>query len=293
MKQNILHEITPLTENDCFLFFAREKEAFDFPFHYHEEFEINFICNAAGAQRIVGDHKGEIGNLELVLVGSNLPHGWFTYHCRSQKIEEITIQFHKDFLDKDFLIRTQLLSIKRMLEESSRGILFSEKTSLQMAPRVRELTQKQGFEAVLELMSLLHDLSTSRNMRLLSGVPFINKNESRYGASRRIQMALQYINKNFAQAITIQDIASLLNMPDAPAGRFFKKHTGSTFKDVLNEVRVGNASRLLIDTTQSVNEIAYTCGFNNISYFNKIFKVKKQYTPKEFREKFSGTKVFV
>ncbi|TAN01896.1 MAG: AraC family transcriptional regulator [Chitinophagaceae bacterium] len=293
MRPNLLHEITPLTENDCFLFFAREKETFDFPLHYHEEFEINFISHASGAQRIVGSHAAEIGDIELVLIGSNLPHVWLTHHCQSRKIEEITIQFHKDFLDDNFLARNQLLSIKRMFEESARGILFPETITLQIAPRIRGLTQKQGFEAVLELMSILHDLSIARNVRLLSDIPFNNRNESKFGASKKVQTALQYINENLGGTVTIKDIAKLLRMPEAPAGRFFKKHTGSTFKDILNDARVGNASRLLIDTTQSINEIAYTCGFNNLSYFNKLFKMKKDYTPKEFREKFSGTRIFI
>ena len=96
MKNELLREITPLTQSDCFTLFSRIKSDFDFPLHYHEEFELNFISNATGAKRVVGDHIGEIENLELVLVGSNLQHAWFTHKCSSEEIREITIQFHKD-----------------------------------------------------------------------------------------------------------------------------------------------------------------------------------------------------
>ena len=74
--QKIIREITPLTQADCFTIFSRIKSEFDFPLHSHEELELNFIMNAKGARRIVGDHIGDIDDLELVLVGSNLPHVW-------------------------------------------------------------------------------------------------------------------------------------------------------------------------------------------------------------------------
>ena len=95
---NIYREITPLTQNDCFTIFSRTKKEFNFPLHYHDEFELNFIMNAEGAKRIVGDHIEMIGEVELVLIGANLSHAWFTHQCKSQAIHEITIQFHKDLL---------------------------------------------------------------------------------------------------------------------------------------------------------------------------------------------------
>ena len=85
MLSDILREITPLTASDCFTIFSREKEKFDFPLHNHEEMELNLILNASGAKRIIGDHIDEIGDAELVFVGPNLPHGWFTHKCKSKK----------------------------------------------------------------------------------------------------------------------------------------------------------------------------------------------------------------
>src|SRR5699024_6766810 len=96
MKQQILREITPLTKGDCFLIANREKSTFTFPFHSHEEYELNFIENAKNAQRVVGDHIEEIADLELVLLGPNIPHGWFDHQMKSKKVREVTIQFHRD-----------------------------------------------------------------------------------------------------------------------------------------------------------------------------------------------------
>jgi AraC-like DNA-binding protein len=292
MKSTLLREITPLTQSDCFTLFSRMKSEFDFPLHYHEEFELNFIQNAKNARRVIGDHIEDIDELELVLVGSNLQHAWFTHHCKSSEIREITIQFHKDLFDEKLLRRNQLSFIRTMLEKSLRGILFSKETTQLLAPRIIELNQKQGFDSVLELMSILHDLSISRNMRILSDASFNNTEQYTYN-SRRIEKTLEYMNQNFDKPITLNEVARLANMSDAAFSRFFKQRTGNTFIDSLTEIRLGHASRMLIDTTQSIAEIAYHCGFNNISNFNRIFKKKKSCTPKDFRESFSGTRIFI
>jgi AraC-like DNA-binding protein len=292
MKESILREITPLTSSDCFTIFSRTKSGFDFPLHTHEEIELNFIMNARGARRIVGDHIGEIGELELVLVGSNLPHVWQTHKCESTDIKEVTIQFHKDLLDEKFLKRNQLSFISNMLERAAQGISFSKPTIAQLASRLLVLNQKQGFDSVLELLSILHDLSISRNIQILSNSSFTNANLSHH--SRRIRVAVDYMKLNFHKPIKLTEVARLANMTEVSFSRFFKTRTGITFIDSLLELRLGHASRLLIDTNQSISEIAYSCGFNNLSNFNRIFKKKKGCTPQEFRENYSyDSRVFI
>jgi len=289
LSAKILREITPLTQSDCFSLFSRSKKEFDFPLHFHEEFELNFIQNAAGAKRIVGDHVEEIGNTELVLVGPNLQHGWFTNKCKGKIIHEITIQFHRDLFDEKFLHRNQMSFIRTLLERSSRGVLFSEATTLSIMPRLIQLQQKHGFDSVLELMSILHDLSTSRNLRTLSDVSF-NTEIPSY-TSRRIEKIMTFLNNNFHENITLGDAAKIAGMAEVSLSRFFKLRTGKTFIDTLNEVRLGHATRMLIDTTNSINEVAYKCGFNNMSNFNRIFKKKKESTPKEFRQTYTSNGV--
>jgi transcriptional regulator GlxA family with amidase domain len=182
--------------------------------------------------------------------------------------------------------------MRMMLERSARGILFSKETALQVAPRLQELNQKHGFDSVLELISILHDLSTSRHMRILSDASFNNTDQVSYN-SRRIEKAHEFMNQNFDKPITLKEVARLANMSEASFSRFFRQRTGATFIDSLTEIRLGHASRILIDTTQSIAEVAYNCGFNNISNFNRIFKKKKGCTPKEFRESYSGVRIFI
>lgn len=287
----VYHEITPLTDNDCFMVFARVKKKFDFPLHHHEEFELNFIEGAQGAKRIVGDNIEVIQNVELVLVGSNVPHGWFTNDRSESEIHEITIQFHRDLFNEKLLQRNQLSFIRTMLERSVRGISFSPETIHFIKPRLLALNQNSGFGSVLELMSILHDLSISRNMHMLTSSSFVNENFT-YN-SRRLEKAFEFMKSNYDKNISLEDMSKIVSMTEVGFSRFIKKRTGKTFIDTLNDIRLGHASRLLIDTTLTIAEVSYKCGFNNLSYFNRIFKKKYNCTPKEFRENYSGTRTFV
>lgn len=289
---NIIKEITPLTQNDCFTIFSRVKKEFDFPLHFHEEFELNLILNAPGAKRIVGDNIEEITDMELVLLGPNISHVWTTHKCKSEEITEVTIQWHKDLFDEKMLRRNQLSFIRKMFERSIRGILFPRETIEKVYHRILAINQLQGFDSVLELMSILHDLSTAKSMRVLSNATFNNDQILNYN-SRRIDRAFEFMNANFDKPITLKDLSKLVSMTEVSFSRFIKKRTGNTFIDSLNEIRLGHATRMLIETTHSVAEISYNCGFNNISNFNRLFKKKKHCTPKEFRESFSGTRVFI
>jgi AraC-like DNA-binding protein len=293
MHDSILREITPLTQSDCFTYFYRAKSDFDFPLHYHDEVELNFIKNARGTKRIIGDHVEEIGDIELVLVGPGMPHGWFGSGFKKNQIEEITIQFHKDFFDEKFLQKNQLSFIRNMLSRSLRGILFSTETTLRLEPRIYGLGKKQGFDSVLELMSIMHDLSISRDFRILSDSGFSDTEIFSYN-SRRIEKVMEFIHASFNKQISLGEAAKIASMTESAFSRFFKLRTGMTFIDCLTEVRLGHASRMLISTTKTIAEIAYSCGFNNISNFNRIFRKKKGCTPRELRESYDqGTRVFI
>lgn len=292
---DITREITPLTPFDCFTIFKREKTEFDFPLHFHEEFELNFILNGKGVKRTIGDHSEEIGCIELVLIGSNLPHFWQTNNFepkdQNDKITEVTIQFHKDLLEEKFLQRNQLFFINNLFQKASKGILFSEETANNLKDKIINLPNKTGFHSVLDFFSILHELSTAPSMRLLSSATFV-ENPINYH-SRRLEKTFDYIRKNFHKEITLDEISKLNGMTPVSFSRFIKKRTGKTFIDSLNDIRLGYATRLLIDSTESISEIAYKCGYNNISYFNRLFKSKKKLTPKEFRDNYSGSRTFV
>lgn len=281
-------EVTPLTPYDCFIFFAREKTEFDFPVHSHEEFELNLILNGKGVKRVVGDHIGEINDMELVLIGSHVPHAWLTHKYQhienTAKIFEITIQFHKDLLDDKLLQRNQLYYVKDLMDKAVSGVLFGKETIEKIKDRIISITSNKGFYSVIELLTILHELSVSSDMELLCHDCY--RESFIHPESDRLELLLKFLNENYQNDITLNQIAQVANMTEVSFSRFIKKRTGKTFIDLLQEIRLGHASRQLIDGHATVSEIAFRTGFQNLSYFNRVFKAKKGKTPLEFRQDF-------
>ncbi len=289
MKEVAHREITPLKETDCFLVFDRLKSDFTFPLHFHTEYELNFIINAQGAKRIVGDHICTIGDLELVMVGPNLYHGWKDYHNdNAEEVHEITIQFPRNLFSKSILDKNVMKPIKELLEHSNRGVSFSPSTILYVKDKIMSLSQMTGFDSFIGLQTLLYDLAMSRDQKLLTNISFQRGED--FQNSEKIEKLYNFIKENFKQKIKLDDAAQMLNMSTVSFTRFIKQRTGKSFVDFVNEIRLGYATRLLIESTSSVSEVCYECGFNNISNFNRIFKKKQGVTPSEFRNNFKGLK---
>lgn len=287
MKRNNFREITPLSPDDSFLVFDRVKKHFDFPIHFHPEYELNFILNGKGARRVVGDSIEVIDEIELVLVGPNLNHGWETHQCANDKIYEITIQFHSNLFDEKLLSRRIFKSIKDLLQRSNYGILFSKKTSKQLRPRIMNLAKISGMDYFMEVLSILQDLATSRNQKQLSTYSEHNKI---FEKSSQIKKVYDYIHENFGRKITLAEISALANMTPVTFNRFIKKRMGKTFIEFANETRISYATRWLNETDMSISEISYKCGFNNIANFNRVFKKLRNCTPSDYREEFEGIK---
>lgn len=287
MLPNVHREITPLAPADSFLVFDRIKDDFDFPVHFHPEFELNFISNGKGVRRVIGDSMEEIDNLELVIVGANLEHGWQLHNCCNKEIREITIQFHDDLFDPKLLNRRIMKPIRDMFNKSAHGILFSQETIQNITPRIMKLSTITSIDYFLELISILHDLATSRNQRLLSNY---TSNYKDFENSDKIKVVYDYIHNNYHKKITLAELSGLVNMSPVSFNRFIKQRTGRTFTEYLNNTRIGYAARWLIEKDWSIAEIAYNSGFNNIANFNKVFKKLKNTTPSQYRKEFSGIK---
>lgn len=289
MSEHIHREITPLKENDCFLIFDRERYLFDFPIHFHPEFEINYVFNAEGGKRVVGDHIGNIGRKELVMVGPNLYHGWENdQNTKTELLHEITIQFPRELFEGNLIKRNLLKPLLELLQNANRGVLFSQETIEKVEPKLFSLSQKQGFDSFLLFQSLLFDLAVSPKQQLLTNLSFQRQND--FHNSERIEKVYKYIKKNYAQKLKLEEAANMVNMSVISFSRLIKQRTGKSFVDFTNEIRLGYATRWLIESNKSVSEICFECGFNNISNFNRIFKKKQGCTPSEFRNNFSGTK---
>ncbi len=284
MKESrFISEITPLSEKDCFYIVERYKKEFTYPLHAHKEYELNFIENGSGVVRIVGDSVEKIGDYELVLVGgTELAHAWEQGDCNSETIREITIQFSPDLFSQSLLARGQFDSIRKMLEQAIHGLVFPQRSIMKVYSMLDGISSDdKGFYQVIRLLSVLYELSMSEGVRTLTtGITAKTPQEP---DSLRVNKIKDYIHDHYREDIKLIDAARLVGISSTAFSRFFKVRTGKTFSEYLIDIRIASASRLLIDTTKSITEICFECGFNNLSNFNRIFKRKKGTTPKEFR----------
>lgn len=290
---HVLAEITPLSEKDCFYIAERHKTEFTYPLHQHKEFELNFVEGASGVKRVVGDSIEEIGNYDLVLIGGeNLEHVWEQGTCNSPDIREITIHFSEDLFRGEWLTKNQFASIKQMLSAAEHGLCFSQTAIMKVYSTLDTLSsEKERFVQFLKFLFILYELSISPGNRVLSSSSFAHSQKST--ESRRVEKVQQYINDNYAGQIRLQDLAEMVGMSPVAFSRFFKRRTGLTLSDYIIGIRLGYAARMLVDTTKNISEICWECGFNNLSNFNRAFKSKRGYTPKEFRNLFKKNKVVV
>jgi AraC-like DNA-binding protein len=130
-------------------------------------------------------------------------------------------------------------------------------------------------------MSLLYDMSISKGQRQLASSSYMGYIDP--SKSQRIEKVTSYLNTHLQKSIRIKDVADLVNMSETAFSHFFKKRTQRSFTDYLLDLRVGYASKLLLETEQTISEICFESGFNNTSHFNRIFKRKRENTPSEFR----------
>lgn len=292
--RSVLHEITPLSDKDCFYVVDRHKTEFNYPVHLHREFEINFIEHAEGGVRIVGDSVETIGPYELVLIGGDLlEHAWEQGTCTSPDIHEITIQFSKDLFSENQLGKTQFEPIRKMFEASENGLCFPMETILRTRRLLGELVaEPDSFQQYLKFMDLLNEMATAAPYRVLASSSFARA-DLHEEDGRRIRKVKQYIHDHAGGTIRLDELADLVGMSPSAFSGFFKRHTGRTVSDYLIDIKLGNAARLLVDTSKSISEICYESGFNNLSNFNRIFKARRGVTPREFRSLYKKNRVIV
>ena len=290
---SVLKEITPLSDKDCLYIVERHKSEFLFPLHSHREYELNFIENGKGVLRVVGDSVEEIGPYELTLVaGNELEHAWEQGSCVEGDVREITIQFSPDLFPPDLLNKSQFSSISKMLSKASHGLNSSVRTIMRVYSYLDSLSSvTEPFNQYLNFLKILYELSQDEEARILASSSFARASRDR--ESRRVMKVKQYVNDHYSEDLRLESLASLAGMTPQAFSRFFKSRTGRTLSDYIIDIRLGNAARLLVDTTQNVSEICYSCGFNNLSNFNRIFKAKRGYTPRDFRALFKKKRVFV
>ena len=291
--RRIIHEITPLMGKDVLYIADRHKKEFTYPIHNHSVYELNFVENAKGVRRIVGDSQEVIGDYDLCLITSpDLEHVWEQNECHSDDIREITVQFDFSMSDETLFGRNPYASITRMMQEAKKGLSFPLQAIMKVYGMLDTLSSvKDGFYAVQQFLTILYELSRCENARTLASSSYAKVAVE--DDSRRILKVKNFISKNYMDELRLPELASLAGMSSSAFSRSFKLHTGRNISEYIIDLRLGYAARMLVDTAKSISEIGFDCGFNNLSNFNRIFKKKKGCSPSEFRESYHKTRIIV
>jgi len=236
--------------------------------HFHPELELVYVNKGQG-KRHIGNHLSYFNNSQLLLIGPNLPHNGFTDRLTTNGFETL-IQFKEDFLGKDFFEIPEMKKIKELFERSKKGILFGSETKIKVGDKIENLVEKEGFKKLLVFLEILNILSKTSDYTILNVDGYAVEIELQ--DSSKLDRIYTYINTNFKDHISLDQIANVANMTVPAFCRYFKKVTGKTFTKLVNEYRVVHATKLLSESMMSITDISFECGFNNFSHFNKIFK---------------------
>ena len=250
--------------------------SFEFKWHYHPEYELTYIVSGSG-YRIVGNSHEHFSSGDLVLLGNNLPHTWWGKNEDGSPSEAIVIQFSSEFIEP-FLRLNEGQSIKELLAKSAKGIRFESDSS--MVENLMSLSETKELNSILSLLSLLQDLTEKPTANLCAD-SYHNVISKKF--ETRINKVCTYIQNHYSKSISLKQVSDLVFMTESNFCKFFKKATSTTFSDYLNDLRINEACHLLLYSEDTVSKIAHDCGFESLSYFNRVFLRKKQLTPSGFR----------
>ena len=266
---------------------TRNLPCLDTMWHYHPEIELLYITQSNGI-RFVGDSVAPFFPGDLVLVGSYLPHLWRndpSYYTEenTEQVKTIVTKFTKDFLGEDVFKISEFYEIKKLIDDCKFGLSFGKEVSKDLHEDIIQLPNLSATGQYIKLLDILNKLSLvpKENRIVLSSS---DMRQMTTESSERIDTVLKYISDNYAVSISLDDISRVACMTTNSFCRFFKKMTNKSFTQFLNEIRIKNASRILVQENIPVSEVCYIVGFNSITNFNKQFKHIMGATPKKFRE---------
>lgn len=262
----------------------------DYPWHYHPEHEIIFVEKSYGI-RFMGNHIGNFADGDLMFISSNLPHVWkndndFYQGNKELFVDVYVIHFRDDVLGAGFFDLPECAHIKKLFDKGQQGVLFNGTDQRKISGLIKEVVTATGMERLILFLKTLETLAHSESYELLSSLGYANTVNT--ADTERINVVMNYIMQHYASNITVEEIANMSNLTVSSFCRYFKSRTQKTFSEFLNEVRILNACKLLVKKEMTITQICYETGYNNISHFNRQFKLITGLTAKEYAKKYKS-----
>ena len=279
-------EVLQPVNGQSFLFRKFDGFAFDAPYHFHPEYELTLITAGYG-KRYVGSHMENFETGDLVLLGPNLPHCWKLEPGKDlqSKAGAIVIQFGASFLGEEFFNVSELQHIKRLFQKSGSGIKFNGNIQADIKQAMVSLAKEtDNFKLLIGLLQILQQMASSGEYALLDQNRMVA--ERSLAEQERINPVFAYLVENFRKQVSLDTVAGIANMTTNAFCKYFKKITRKTFMETIIEYRLNYAIQQLVQTDKPISEISFESGFGDVSHFYKMFKVKMQLSPLNYRKKF-------
>lgn len=270
-------------DTSSFNAFVQVKPEFDYPFHYHPQYELTYILSSSGV-RYVGNRFENFAENDLVMLGPNLPHCWKNIDAGSIEASALVIQWNEDLLGERWLEKKEFARIRQLHQLSVHGIRFPSKFALALKDELLHIVSVPAFEKIIMLVRILERLSVCEGMQTLCDYNFANN--LKFDNNERLNTIYQYLKINYRNKITLSNVAAQVCMTDESFSRFFSKLMNKTFFSFLNEYRINVACKLLIESDLSIARICDQCGYESVSFFFRQFKRFKNCSPQYFRKQF-------
>ncbi|PKA99706.1 AraC-like DNA-binding protein [Flavobacteriaceae bacterium MAR_2009_75] len=269
-------EAIPFPENSNILAYRYEGAHFDAPWHVHPQCELTYITSSEGT-KFIGDHVSNYNAGELVLLNANLPHCWKNHAQAQQKSASIVVQWNASVCSPI----PEMQPIEQLLQAASHGILFHKEDTQQILPQIATLPHLKGTQQYLQLLQVLHFLSGAGYTQL-STAKFTK--ELPWEHNDRMAKIHDFVAYHYQRQVQLAEVASMVNLSEQAFSRFFKKMMGRSFFTYLNEYRINQAAKMLVDTDFTVADIAFKCGYETLPFFFKKFKAQYGTTPTVYRK---------
>lgn len=251
-----------------------------FLWHYHPEYELVYIEGANGTRHI-GEHISRYEGSDLVFIGPNVPHLNFDYGVENDHYK-VVIQLKADFLGQQFFQAPEMSDVRQLFERGKEGVSFSGKTKEEIGIRLKKLVGLSHFQQLMELLHIFQDLATSAEAQGVGAKPITN--ERYFSEQQRLKQIYYFVAEHYRENIEMEQVLALANLSLAAFCRYFKRMTGMTFTEFLNQYRINQSKHLLLQHYH-VSAACYESGFENLSHFNRTFKKLTGENPKDFRKR--------
>lgn len=279
-----LIEKLPLSENTSFVAKTFRTPHFEVPWHQHVEYELIWFREGDGLA-FIGNYAGEFKAGDVFFIGTNIPH---TFQKRTSDMitSAVVVQFKEDFWGHDFMNLPEAREIRELFKTSMQGLQVNGESKNLLGKAIEELEHQKGFGRIVKLSECLNIMAVKNEFQTLSTqeANLLNPKDK-----ERIDKVFSHTIASFRQRITLGEVAEIAGLSVPAFCNYFKKSTKKTFIDFLNEIRVGYACKLLIETDQNIINICYESGFNTLANFNKQFLKVKGETPSKYRKGFAAT----